>query len=361
MTSICDDPSHYVSKKKEMAKKTIFQPIDLQKYEDLGYITTDNTVRTFGIPTNNTGLIETMLHTDSYDDWCDIQGTLEGTTTKQLSGLKKAFIVPGINMSADRLKAALKEHSITVTNDYELADVMITDNMIADTHDSTFRTTKMLHHKTNMYMVRDGFAESYYEETANWTIFCDKAKSHNQLHNLDYESAPYDFYGISGLAIELAHRVKIKKDLAIVDTETVMSSSTSVQQLTPALVEQLEGMSHSDDDTELLGSLIPTIDYNSEPALLWILIGKIESALNYGYSRNKDLDWWKEQANFRSLSRMNAEDALKHFEEKGKMDYKNFKILEPLCRKEININNRELYSFTVQIKPEYRKYLTKTK
>ena len=36
---------------------------------------------------------------------------------------KKAFILPKCNVSQDRLKAALKEHSITVTNDYELADL----------------------------------------------------------------------------------------------------------------------------------------------------------------------------------------------------------------------------------------------
>jgi hypothetical protein len=339
-----------------MAKKTIFQPIDIEKYKDLGCITEDNTTRIFGIPTNtDADNIQDMLHTDSFDDWCEIQGTLENPTTDKLTGFKKAFIVPGINMSADRLKAALKEHDIHVTNDYELADVMVTDEYVADSHDSTFRTTKMLHHKTNMYMVNDGPAEDYFEETDQWMIWCDKINSN--LHNCDYESAPYDFYGISGLAIELAHRIKVTGDLDVVDTETVMNSSTSIQQLTPELIEQLEGMANSHDDKELMFKLLPSIDYESEPALLWILFGKLNSEINYGYSRNKDVDWWKEKANFDKLHNMNAEHAIKYFEEKGKMDAKNFKILEPLCRQEISIHNRELYSFTVQLKPEYRKYL----
>lgn len=38
---------------------------------------------------------------------------------------KKAFILPKCNVSQDRLKAALKEHGITVTNDYELADLIV--------------------------------------------------------------------------------------------------------------------------------------------------------------------------------------------------------------------------------------------
>ena len=44
-------------------------------------------------------------------------------------------------------------------------------------------------------------------------------------------------------------------------------------------------------------------------------------------------------------------------EEKNLLDAKNFRILEPLCRKEINIHNRNLYNFIVQVKPEYKKYL----
>ena len=38
---------------------------------------------------------------------------------------KKAFILPKCSVSQDRLKAALKEHGITVTNDYTLADLII--------------------------------------------------------------------------------------------------------------------------------------------------------------------------------------------------------------------------------------------
>ena len=49
---------------------------------------------------------------------------------------KKAFILPKCNVSQDRLKAALKEHGITVTNDYEIADLIIGHDEI-----STYKLT----------------------------------------------------------------------------------------------------------------------------------------------------------------------------------------------------------------------------
>ena len=54
---------------------------------------------------------------------------------------------------------------------------------------------------------------------------------------------------------------------------------------------------------------------------------------------------------------MNAEDAIKHFEQEGILDSRCFRALEVECRKEIIISNRELYTFKVQVKPEYRKYM----
>ena len=57
------------------------------------------------------------------------------------------------------------------------------------------------------------------------------------------------------------------------------------------------------------------------------------------------------------LSRMNAEQAIKYFEEEGQLDSRCFRALEVKCREQIQISNRELYTFKVQVKPEYRKYM----
>ena len=54
---------------------------------------------------------------------------------------------------------------------------------------------------------------------------------------------------------------------------------------------------------------------------------------------------------------MNAEQAIQWFEKEEMLDSRCFRALEVLCRKEIQISNRELYTFKVQVKPEYRKYM----
>ena len=50
-------------------------------------------------------------------------------------------------------------------------------------------------------------------------------------------------------------------------------------------------------------------------------------------------------------------DFIKYLEEEECLDTESFRYLEPIVRKEIVISNRELYTFKVQVKEEYRKYL----
>lgn len=339
-----------------MAQKTIFQKIDRIKYADLGY--DDTCLETYGIPTDVAGTnIQNMLFTENYADFEDIHGTLETETTDDLSaGFKKAFVAPGLSVSADRVKIALREHKIVVTNDYELADLLVIDDMLVDSHDDRFRTTKMLHHKTNMYIIKEGLAEDHYKTTGAWTVYCEKIKNTQNLYNMDYESAAYDLYGVSGLAIELADKIKSKK-MDVVNVETVMMSSASKQPLTVELVDQLESMlSGGSDDRQLAGAIIPTIDYRTKPHLLWKLAGFLYQRVDYDFNRNKDIQYWAEKAGIRSLSRKSAQDAILHFENLDKLSSETFKYLEPIVRSEISIHNRELYVFKVQIKPEYRKY-----
>ena len=57
------------------------------------------------------------------------------------------------------------------------------------------------------------------------------------------------------------------------------------------------------------------------------------------------------------MARCNAEEAIKYFEDRDMLDSRCFRALEVKCREEIQIHNRELYTFKVQVKPEYRKYM----
>ena len=44
-------------------------------------------------------------------------------------------------------------------------------------------------------------------------------------------------------------------------------------------------------------------------------------------------------------------------EENEKLDKVTFRYLEPIVRREISIQNRDLYTFKVAVKKEYQKYL----
>ena len=110
---------------------------------------------------------------------------------------------------------------------------------------------------------------------------------------------------------------------------------------------------------EMAGKIIPTIDPTGEPYLLYKYAKEFLGNCDYKYTRNKDVIYWLEKHNINLLARKNAEQAIKYFEENGVLDSKCFRALEVECRKEIQIHNRELYTFKVQVKPEYRKYMQK--
>ena len=63
-----------------------------------------------------------------------------------LTQYKKAFIIPGCPVSLPRLKEALREHKITVTNDWNAADFFITHDEWSKYHSDgeSIRTNSMM-------------------------------------------------------------------------------------------------------------------------------------------------------------------------------------------------------------------------
>ena len=62
-------------------------------------------------------------------------------------------------------------------------------------------------------------------------------------------------------------------------------------------------------------------------------------------------------SNWEFYYNQNAESMIQWMEEKGHLNKISFKFLEPIVRKDITIQNRELYVFKVSVKKEYQKYL----
>tara|TARA_Y100000361_G_scaffold109129_1_gene99043 strand:+ start:381 stop:1421 length:1041 start_codon:yes stop_codon:yes gene_type:complete len=342
-----------------MAKKTVFQNIDDADVINLGI---EDGVYYGVCATSSLDEIATVLSTEDIDIYQEIEELLVNETTSDLTTVKKGFVLPGCSVSADRIKEAAKEHGITITNDYESADFIITDGYIsADVRGEKYPTSKLLVEWTNGYLINDHKHSviDYHTRTGFNVLWDQRCVQYWNLSDFEYESAPYTLYLITGLAINIATKIK-GGEMHVVDTETLLNSSANIQTLSQELLNNIEGMLRSGDDREMLGALLPTIDYRKTPTLMWKLACLLRGK-DYYWNRNKDVKYWWDVANISELGFMNAEEAVIHFDKIGKLDSENFKMLEPICREEISISNRSLYVFKVQVSPKWRKYLTKKK
>ena len=308
--------------------------------------------------------IEEIYLSESLAQYTKIQTLLETETTADLTQVKKAFVLPMHNVSTDRLKAALKEHKIGITNDYEKADFIIPHTNFYDHYQSveTIPQSKLMFKLCNGYYSnehRAGVAD-YYATTGNNVILDKNSLGDSYQHNIDYVSAPYDSYCFSKMSLALADLID-KDELQVIETDTILNQSANRVPLTEELMEDIKKMvdtySASDEEIEMAGKIIPTIDPTGEPYLLYKYAEDFLDNCSYKYNRNKDVMYWMDKHKIAHLSRFNAEQAIKYFEENGMLDSRCFRALEVKCRQEIQIHNRELYTFKVQVKPEYRKYM----
>ena len=308
--------------------------------------------------------VETIYLSESISMYDKIKDLLTLETTSDLTQVKKAFVLPMHNVSTDRLKAALKEHKIGITNDYEKADFIIPHTNFYDQYSNVdnIPQNKLMFHLYNGYFQNDHrpLVADYNSDTGNNIILDKRSLNNRNQWSLDYESAPYDSYCFSNMALTLADMVD-KGEMAVVETDTILNQSANRVPMTEELMEDIKKMvdnySASDEEIEMAGKIIPTIDPTGEPYLLYIYAEDFLDNISYKYNRNKDVLYWMEKWNISYLARLNAEQAIKYFEDKGLLDSRCFRALEVQCRQEIQIHNRELYTFKVQVKPEYRKYM----
>lgn len=322
----------------------------------------------YGVCSSNIGEIETVLVSESEYIYNKVRDILSNPTSTSIGTWKKAFVLPKSPVSLDRIKSALKEHKITVTNNCLDADVIVTHNDFAcsfrngDSIQSTALMGKLWNYETfkdsNGSMRR---ADAYSKETGNAVIHDDKCAQWFKIWNADTYDTLYDTWYITGLATNLAHMVDTQ-GLAVINVEDVIHQSANKQVLDEQLVEDLIKQidSYNDEDNSIAGKILPTIDYNQQHHLLWQLSQNISNKL-YKYNRNKDVQYWKEQARIDEFYNFTAEGMILWLEKEDLLNKDNFRYLEPIVRSEICIDNRDLYVFKVQVKPEYRQYLKSKK
>ena len=308
--------------------------------------------------------VETLYLSESLSMYNKIENLLSTETTSDLTTVKRAFVLPMHNVSSDRLKASLKEHKITITNDYEKADFIIPHNNFYDDYSQTalIPQTKLMFQLSNGYFCNTHrtMVNDYYDDTDNDVILDKRSLGDAYQYNIEYSSAPYDSYCFSNMSLALADLIE-KGEMQVINTDTILNQSANRVPMTEELMDDLKKMvdnyNASPEEIEMAGKIIPTIDPTGEPYMLYTYATDFLESISHHYNRNKDVLYWYDKHDIHRLSRLNAEEAIKYFEESGELDSRCFRALEVKCRNEIQNYNRELYTFKVQVKPEYRKYM----
>lgn len=339
-----------------MANKSVYQVLNPDALTHFGL----ESAPTYGVLTNN-GVEDVLLTQDKtiYEKILRLL-TVPNESDTTFINKKKAFILPKCNVSQDRLKAALKEHKITVTNDYELADLVIGHEEIEQRIESgnNIPSTIMLAKLWNMESISTtGGSIFAVDDYGHYTIVTSKITDEIRYYALEIENTLYDEWMLTGLAINLAYKIDIGT-AGNIDTHTVLHSSANKMILDESLLEMLKSQlnSYSNDDSELAGAVIPTIDYTKNHHLLWQFSQDVQYKM-HKFNRNKDVQYWIDQSNFDLYANFNAEAMIAHLEENNLLNKLTFRYLEPICRREISIHNRDLYVFKVNVKKEYLKYL----
>jgi hypothetical protein len=345
-----------------MAKKSVhqeFNPLAIEHFE----IDCDP----YGIMVDSSGTIETVYVNTSKGLTRTIENIFETNESFEpdLTLYKKAFLFPNSPVSTERVKAALKEHKITLTNDYTKADLYLTHHDLTRDHQSeeSINSRAMFCNLWNYEAVEAGcmVVNDYCEENKRGdnlarVIYDDKCSQWVDRYNADLYSMPYDSYILTGLAVNTAYEVEMgNADVWSVDK--VMHQSATKVELTQQILDDIVSLMKQggEDNYNMVGALLPTIDWTKKHHLLWKLGQEIGTDL-YMFNRNKDVQYWKQASRISDYYHMTALQMIKNLEEDKNLNRESFKYLEPIVRKEIRIENRDLYTFRVEVKPEYKKY-----
>tara|TARA_R110000868_G_scaffold5366_4_gene32670 strand:+ start:1260 stop:2282 length:1023 start_codon:yes stop_codon:yes gene_type:complete len=339
-----------------MASKSVYQSYDTTALNHFGL----DSAPYYGMLSSN--VIEEVLLTQDETTFLKIRDILtystEDSTTFKTK--KKAFVLPKCNISLDRIKSALKEHGISVTNDYELADLIITHDDIYERFEngenikSTILIAKLWNYQTLKETNGSLLALDNYHGDV---IYDSNVSSKVRYYNCTTGESLFDEWMVTGMAVNLAHKIDGGL-VGTIDADTVIYESANKQVLDETLLEDIQKYlsSYSDEDRAIAAKVIPTIDYQQNYHLLWQFAQDAEYSMR-NFNRDKDVQYWLEQSNFNKFYRKSAHDMILWLEVNEKLNSTNFKYLEPIVRQEIHISNRDLYVFKVQVKPEYLKYI----
>ena len=339
-----------------MASKSVYQDLDQTVLQHFGL----DSAPVYGVlSSSNLDTVDPVLCVQDPDKYQYIKDKLLSETTFSWKTLKRAFVLPKCPVSLDRIKVVAKEHDIVIVGDYEKADFIISHGDFYEplNNSETIKSTLLLAKLWNYDVIDNTSGRIPAVDNSNFEcIYDDKWAKKVNSWNCNTTNL-YDSWMITGMALNIAYALETGTLQGVINVDTLMHSATSTSELTEDLLETVGNMisSYSDDDTEIVAKILPTIDNGKNHHLLWALMKKIDNNL-YKFNRNKDVQFWVNNLKYK-YSRLDAQGMILQLEKDEILDTKSFKYLEPICRKEITIYNRDLYVFNVSVKPKYQQYL----
>lgn len=325
-------------------------------------VITDHTIQTLSLDTEN--VYYTGIHSDNEElggayltaerdaidnfiNHSNVSDDLDFSLYKN----KKCYIMPGNSVTGQRLAEFLKEYDITITNDSSKADLFIfnkrKDNIydpILNKNCSFYDTEtyfwyiehdlkKILKYNLESYMRENDISDSrmHAKQTYRWNSII----GGTALNIL-----------ASGKPIVYEECIRKKIKTFVLDDESVESFSAMLD-------------TRRDEDLAIVAKIIPTIDVmtNQDKVFKFILDNKY-TLCGY-FNRDKDVQFWLKDIHAHKFYNSNASYLIRKFHNENILTKEGFKYLEKIARGRIEIHNKEIYSFSVKIKEEYKKYLLK--
>ena len=347
-----------------MASKSVYQDFDPAGLKHFGL----STAPVYGVVDNQRTQVHEVIVSNDEDTYNKIKKTLKTPNTtvssiKSLPKKQKAFMLPLSPVSLSRAKAACKAANMSLTNDYEEADVIITHDKFHDKnlHGSKIANTLLMSKLWNYETItsstnRVPIVESYYAHTKK-PVICDMPEI--QAWRVNQGPSIYEGYLLTGMAVNIAFRIGTM-NISCINADDLVREAILTQPITEEFIQDLANQINSGDpDTvNLAGMILPTVDYTSNLHLLWKFAQDVGDK-TYLYNRSKDVKAWIQASKFDRFRHYSAEKMIQYLEEEGKLDSTSFRYLEPIVRKDIKIYNRDLYIFKVEVKPRYQQYLKK--
>jgi hypothetical protein len=315
----------------------------------------------YGLVTTGTEIADVFI-TQDVTKFKNIRNLLSDTTLSntKIKDQKRGFVLSRCPVTLDRIKTSAKEHGVTITNDYEKADFIITHDEIYE----SFSSSEKIKNSTLMYRLwnYEAFSDtngrcSFIENYDKKVIYDDKLSDRFSSWNASDGDSLMEEWVITPMALNIAYLIDIG-ELKVLNVEDLLHASANVTPLDETMVKELSNwcQSYDNENVAIAAKILPTVDYTKKKHLMWQLAQEIGS-YSYNFNRDKDVQYWMESSKLNKYYHMSAQDMILHLEKEEMLNSESFKYLEKIVRKEISIHNRDLYVFKVSVKSEYKKYL----